>query len=136
MPLKGLIKNSGAGNLSAGWAEMPSRWRGRGARHLGRKGLFWPGWRGGEWTDSQRLGSSRLMLVLWNEPQAVNKGSELGDCDKDLKDFCLRAQRQVQNQPGGWGQRSLWTLSQSESELGPRFNPGAERVWLQRRRKV
>ena len=73
---------------------------GEGSQAPWEEGSLRPGWRGGEWTDSQRLGSSRLMLVLWNEPQAVNKGSELGDCDKDLKDFCLRAQRQVQNQPG------------------------------------
>ena len=32
------------------------------------------------------------MLVPWNQPQASNKGSEPGDGDEDLKDFCLRTQ--------------------------------------------
>lgn len=51
----------------------------------------------------------------WNQPQAVRKGSELGDCDEDLKDFCLRAQRQVQNQPGTGVRGHCGTRARSES---------------------
>ena len=64
----------------------------------------------------------------WNQPQAVREGSELGDCDEDLKDFCLRAQRQVQNQPGTGVRGHCGTEPGLSLELGPRFNPGAERV--------